>query len=138
MKGELIEILVQYREAFASDNKPLGAIKGQEVAIMLNVERLHPPLLRIPADPASPKAREALESHINELMRLGFLRNVQHNDEVEVKDPVILTWNNDKSRMLCNFRAVKTYIIPYRYSQAESMMKLINNYLQALTVIVTQ
>ncbi|MBW0547699.1 hypothetical protein O181_087414 [Austropuccinia psidii MF-1] len=74
MKEELIEILFQYREAFASDNEPLGAIKGHEVDIMLNVERPYPPLLRRPAYPASPRAREALESHINDLMKLGVLR----------------------------------------------------------------
>ncbi|MBW0580865.1 hypothetical protein O181_120580 [Austropuccinia psidii MF-1] len=60
MKEELIEILFQYREAFASDNEPLGAIKGHEVDIILNVERPYPPLLRRPAYPASPRAREAL------------------------------------------------------------------------------
>ncbi|MBW0497344.1 hypothetical protein O181_037059 [Austropuccinia psidii MF-1] len=42
MKEELIEILFQYREAFASDNEPLGAIKGHEVEIMLNVKKSYP------------------------------------------------------------------------------------------------
>ncbi|MBW0590239.1 hypothetical protein O181_129954 [Austropuccinia psidii MF-1] len=51
MKEELIEILFQYREAFASDDEPLGAIKGHEVDIILNVERPYPPLLRRPAYP---------------------------------------------------------------------------------------
>ncbi|MBW0555727.1 hypothetical protein O181_095442 [Austropuccinia psidii MF-1] len=60
MKEELIEILFQYREAFASDHEPLGAIKGHEVDIMLNVERPYPPLLRSTAYPASPRAKEAL------------------------------------------------------------------------------
>ncbi|MBW0579076.1 hypothetical protein O181_118791, partial [Austropuccinia psidii MF-1] len=115
MKEELIEILFQYREAFASDNEPLGAIKGNEVEIMLNVERPYPPLLRKPAYPASPRAREALESHINELMKLGVLRKVGHNEEVEVTTPVILTWNNYKSRMVGDFRALNTYTIPDRY-----------------------
>ncbi|MBW0536720.1 hypothetical protein O181_076435 [Austropuccinia psidii MF-1] len=41
MKEEPIEILFQYREAFASDNEPLGAIIGHEVDIMLNLEKLH-------------------------------------------------------------------------------------------------
>ncbi|MBW0524476.1 hypothetical protein O181_064191 [Austropuccinia psidii MF-1] len=59
MKEELIKILLQYREAFASDNEPLGAIKGHEVEIMLDVERPYPPLLRRPAYPVSPRAREA-------------------------------------------------------------------------------
>ncbi|MBW0533648.1 hypothetical protein O181_073363 [Austropuccinia psidii MF-1] len=76
MKEELIEILFQYREAFASDNEPLGAIKGHEVEIMLNVERPYPPLSRRPAYPARPRAREALESHINELMKLGVIKNL--------------------------------------------------------------
>ncbi|MBW0512265.1 hypothetical protein O181_051980 [Austropuccinia psidii MF-1] len=41
MKEELIEILFQYREAFASDNEPFGVIKGHEVEIMLNLAKLH-------------------------------------------------------------------------------------------------
>ncbi|MBW0524870.1 hypothetical protein O181_064585 [Austropuccinia psidii MF-1] len=116
MKEELIEILFQYREAFASDNEPLGSIKGHEVDIMLNVERPYPPHLRRSAYPASPRAREALESHINELMKLRVLRKVGHNEEVEVKTPVIITWHNDKSRMVGDFRALNTYTIPERYT----------------------
>ncbi|MBW0557956.1 hypothetical protein O181_097671 [Austropuccinia psidii MF-1] len=115
MKEELIEILFQYREAFASDNEPLGAIKGHEVDIMLNVERPYPPLLRRPAYPASPRAREALESHINELMKLGGLRKVVHSEEVEFTTPVIITWNSDKSRMVGDFRTLNTFSIPDRY-----------------------
>ncbi|MBW0534140.1 hypothetical protein O181_073855 [Austropuccinia psidii MF-1] len=60
MKEELIEILFQYKEAFSSDNEPLVAIKGHEVEIILNVERPYLPLVRRPAYPASPRAREAL------------------------------------------------------------------------------
>ncbi|MBW0531830.1 hypothetical protein O181_071545 [Austropuccinia psidii MF-1] len=90
MKEELIEILFQYREAFTSDNEPLGAIKGHEVEIMLNVERPYPPLLRRPTYPASPRARKAFENHINELMKLGVLRKFRNNEEVEVTTPVII------------------------------------------------
>ncbi|MBW0542715.1 hypothetical protein O181_082430 [Austropuccinia psidii MF-1] len=115
MKEELIEILFQYREAFASDNEPLGAIKGHEVDIILNVERTDHPLLRRPAYPASPRAREALESHINELMKLGVHRKFGHNEEVEVTTPVIITWHNDKSRIVGDFGALNTHTIPDRY-----------------------
>ncbi|MBW0524060.1 hypothetical protein O181_063775 [Austropuccinia psidii MF-1] len=83
---------------------------------MLNVERTYPQLLRRPAYPASPRAREALESHINELVKLGVLRNVGYNEEVEVTTTVIFNWNNDKSRMFGDFRALNTYTIPDRYS----------------------
>ncbi|MBW0540507.1 hypothetical protein O181_080222 [Austropuccinia psidii MF-1] len=115
IKEEPIEILFQYREACAYDNEPLGAIKGHEVEIILNVERPYPPLLRRLAYPASPRAREALESHINELMKLGVLRKVGHNEEVEVTTPVIITWHNDKSRIVGYFKALNTYTIPNRY-----------------------
>ncbi|MBW0524203.1 hypothetical protein O181_063918 [Austropuccinia psidii MF-1] len=84
MKENLIVILSQYREAYSSDNEPLGAIKGHEVDIMLNVEIPYPSLLRGPAYSYRARAREALEAYLNELMKLGVLRTVEHNGEVEV------------------------------------------------------
>ncbi|MBW0544661.1 hypothetical protein O181_084376 [Austropuccinia psidii MF-1] len=76
MKEEYIEIPFQYREAFALDDEPLGAIKGHEVDILINVERPYPPLLRRPAYPASHWPREALERHIDELVKLGALETL--------------------------------------------------------------
>ncbi|MBW0540256.1 hypothetical protein O181_079971 [Austropuccinia psidii MF-1] len=64
-ENELSALLYDHRGAFASDKDPLGAIIGHEANIILNIERPYPPLLRRPAYPASPKSREALESHIN-------------------------------------------------------------------------
>ncbi|MBW0566455.1 hypothetical protein O181_106170, partial [Austropuccinia psidii MF-1] len=95
MRHELIDVLYTYNNAFASDNEPLGAIKGHEVDITLNIDRPYPPVLRRPAYPASPRAREALEKHIQELIQLGVLRKVGHNEEVEVTTPVIIAWHND-------------------------------------------
>ncbi|MBW0539313.1 hypothetical protein O181_079028 [Austropuccinia psidii MF-1] len=109
MKEELIEILFQYREAFASDNEPLEATKGHKV------ERPYPLLLKKPDYAAGARAGESLQSHINELMKLGFLRKVGHNEEVEVTTPVIITWNNDKSRMVGDFSTFNTYTIPDTY-----------------------
>ncbi|MBW0471952.1 hypothetical protein O181_011667 [Austropuccinia psidii MF-1] len=96
MKEQLIEVLFRYREAFASDNEPLWAIKGHEADIILHVERPYPPILRRPAYPDSLRAREALETHINEIMKLGVLRKVGHNEGVEFTSPVIITLHNDK------------------------------------------
>ncbi|MBW0563605.1 hypothetical protein O181_103320 [Austropuccinia psidii MF-1] len=115
MNKDLIEILFQYRKAFSSDNKPLGTIKGHEVDIILNVERPYPPLSRISAYPASPRARETLKTHINEMIKLGVLRKVGHNEEVEVTTPVIITCHNDNPRMVGYLRAFNTYTIPDRY-----------------------
>ncbi|MBW0504320.1 hypothetical protein O181_044035 [Austropuccinia psidii MF-1] len=48
-------------------------------------------------------------------MDLGVLRKAEHNEQVEFTTPVILTWNNVKSRMVGDFRALNTYTIPDRY-----------------------
>ncbi|MBW0520051.1 hypothetical protein O181_059766, partial [Austropuccinia psidii MF-1] len=58
----------------------------------LNIDRTYPPVLRTPAYPEIPRARKVLENHIQELMQLGVLKEVGHNEEVEVKTPVIIPW----------------------------------------------
>ncbi|MBW0504523.1 hypothetical protein O181_044238 [Austropuccinia psidii MF-1] len=116
MKEKLIYLLFQYKNAFAIDKEPLGAIIGHEVDIILNVEKHYKPLLRRPAHPSSPRVREALEVHSKELMDLGVLRKGGHNEQVEVTTPVIITWHNGKSRMVGVFRALNTYTIPDKYS----------------------
>ncbi|MBW0511033.1 hypothetical protein O181_050748 [Austropuccinia psidii MF-1] len=101
--------------AFTSDDEPLGDIEGHEANITLNIDGTYPPVLRRPAYPVSPRAREALEKHIQELIQLGVLRKVGHNEEVEVTTPVIISWNNDKSSMAGYFRALNTYKAQHRY-----------------------
>ncbi|MBW0587959.1 hypothetical protein O181_127674, partial [Austropuccinia psidii MF-1] len=103
------------RGAFASDKEPLRAIIGHEDDIILNIERPYPPLLRRAAYPASPKSREALEIHIKELLDLGVIRKVGHNEEIKITTPVIVAWHNGKSRMVGDFRALNTYTVPDRY-----------------------
>ncbi|MBW0483296.1 hypothetical protein O181_023011 [Austropuccinia psidii MF-1] len=115
MRHELSDVLYTYNNAFASDNEPLCAMKGYEVDITLNIDRPYPPVLRRPAYPASPRAREALEKHIQEFIQLGLLRKVGHNEEVEVTKPVIIAWHNDKSRMVGDFRELNTYTVLDRY-----------------------
>ncbi|MBW0533036.1 hypothetical protein O181_072751 [Austropuccinia psidii MF-1] len=115
MRHELIDVLYKYNNAFASDNEPLGAIKQHEVDINLNIDRPYPPVLRRPVYPASLRAREVLEKHIQELIQLGVPRKVGHNEEVEVTTLVIIAWHNDKSRIVGDFRALNTYTVPDRY-----------------------
>ncbi|MBW0591759.1 hypothetical protein O181_131474 [Austropuccinia psidii MF-1] len=96
MKEKLIDLLFKYKNAFATDKEPLGAIIRHEVDIIRHVKKPYPPLLGRPAYPALPRAKEALEVHIKELMDLGVLRLVGHNEQVEVTTPVIITWHNGK------------------------------------------
>ncbi|MBW0514279.1 hypothetical protein O181_053994 [Austropuccinia psidii MF-1] len=70
IKEKQIYLLFKYKNAFATEKKPLGAIIGNEVDIILNIENPYPPLLRRPAYPATPTAIETLEVHIKELMDL--------------------------------------------------------------------
>ncbi|MBW0520414.1 hypothetical protein O181_060129 [Austropuccinia psidii MF-1] len=96
MKEKLIDLLFKYKNAFATDKERLRSIIAHEVDIILNVEKPYPPLLRRPDYPVSPRAREALEVHIKELMDLGVLRKVGNNEQVEVTTTVIITWKNGK------------------------------------------
>ncbi|MBW0570089.1 hypothetical protein O181_109804 [Austropuccinia psidii MF-1] len=115
MRHELIDVFYTYNNAFASDDEPLGAMKGHEVDVTLNIDKPYPSVLRRPAYPAIPRAREALEKHIQELIQLGVLTKVGHNEEYEVTKPVIIAWHNDESRMVGDFRALNTYTVPDRY-----------------------
>ncbi|MBW0522507.1 hypothetical protein O181_062222 [Austropuccinia psidii MF-1] len=115
MRHELVNVLYKYKNSFASDNEPSGAIKGHEVDITLNIDRSYPQVIKRPAYPESPRAREALEKHIQELMKLGVLRKLGHNEEVEVKTPVVISWNKEKSRLVGDFRSVNSYTVPDRY-----------------------
>ncbi|MBW0482464.1 hypothetical protein O181_022179 [Austropuccinia psidii MF-1] len=60
------------------------------------MEKPYPPRSRRPAYPASTRASEALEAHIEELIDIGVLRKVGHNEQVEVTTPVITNWHNEK------------------------------------------
>ncbi|MBW0485870.1 hypothetical protein O181_025585 [Austropuccinia psidii MF-1] len=115
MRHELVDLFYTFENAFPSDTEPLGAFKGHEVDITLNIDRPYPPVLGRPAYPASPRAKEALEKNIQELIKLGVLRKVGHNEEVAVTTPVIIAWHNYKSRMVEYLKALNTYTVPDRY-----------------------
>ncbi|MBW0501787.1 hypothetical protein O181_041502 [Austropuccinia psidii MF-1] len=114
-ENELSALSYDHKEAFASNKEPLGVIIGYEFDIILNIKRPYTTLLRRPAYPASPKSREALEIHIKELLDLGVIRKVGHNEEVEITTPVIMEWHNGKCRMVGEFRSLNTYTVPDRY-----------------------
>ncbi|MBW0530652.1 hypothetical protein O181_070367 [Austropuccinia psidii MF-1] len=72
MRHDLIEVLYTYKNAFSSDNEPLGTIKGHEVDITLNIDQPYPPVLGRPAYPVSPGAREASEKKSKSLSNLVY------------------------------------------------------------------
>ncbi|MBW0532037.1 hypothetical protein O181_071752 [Austropuccinia psidii MF-1] len=114
-ENELSSHLYDHKETFASDKKPLGAIIFHEVDIVLNIERPYPPLSRRPVYPLITISREALEIHVKELLDLGVIIKVGHNEELEIPTPVIVAWHNGKSRMVGDLRALNTCTVPERY-----------------------
>ncbi|PLW15629.1 hypothetical protein PCASD_23558 [Puccinia coronata f. sp. avenae] len=94
-KDKLLEALHSHHLAFATADEPFGCIKGHEVKINLNTSRPYPPALRKASYPAPPRSRQALQEHLNELVRMGVLRKVGANENVEVTTPVIIAWHND-------------------------------------------
>ncbi|MBW0541558.1 hypothetical protein O181_081273 [Austropuccinia psidii MF-1] len=99
----MIEILYKYKTSFETDKDPLGAIIEHEGNIILNLDKPYQSFLKRPAYPASPRDRDSLEVHIEELMELGDLKKVGPKKQLEVTKPVIITWHNGKSRMVGNF-----------------------------------
>ncbi|MBW0590858.1 hypothetical protein O181_130573 [Austropuccinia psidii MF-1] len=126
MRNELIEVLYTYNNAFASDNEALGAIKRHEVDITLNSGRPYPPVLRRPAYPASLRAREDLEKHIQELIQLGILRNT-----VLDRYPIPGIQKNltklSKAKDLTSMDGLKGFQQNYFTPQAKKLLRIITH-----------
>ncbi|MBW0498674.1 hypothetical protein O181_038389 [Austropuccinia psidii MF-1] len=71
-ENKLSALLYDHKETFASDKESLG---------------------QLPACPESLKSIKALEICIKELLELGVIRKVGHNEEVEITTPVIVEWH---------------------------------------------
>ncbi|MBW0535904.1 hypothetical protein O181_075619 [Austropuccinia psidii MF-1] len=114
-KLSLLKILSKKRPAFAIGEEPLGKIKGHEIELYLDLERPYPPMLRRPPYPKSLETRKEIEKHINELLDMDVIRKIGHNEMVEITPPVLITWNDGKSRLFGDFRALNIYTKADRY-----------------------
>ncbi|MBW0536447.1 hypothetical protein O181_076162 [Austropuccinia psidii MF-1] len=108
-KLSLLKILRKNRPAFSIGEEPLGKIKGHDMELYLDVERLYPPMLRRPPYPASLETRKEIEKHINELLEMYVIRKIAHNEIVLIITPVLFTWNDGKSRLCGELRALKLH-----------------------------
>ncbi|MBW0518736.1 hypothetical protein O181_058451 [Austropuccinia psidii MF-1] len=72
-------------------------------------------MLRRPPYPASLETRKEIEKHINEILDMDVIRKIGHNEIVEITTPVLITWNDGKSRMCGYFRAPNNYTKADRY-----------------------
>ncbi|MBW0523748.1 hypothetical protein O181_063463 [Austropuccinia psidii MF-1] len=116
--------------AFAIGEEPLGKIRGNDIELYLDVERPYPPMLRRPPYPAGLETRKEIEKHINELLDMDVIRKIGHNERVESTTPVLITWNDGKSRLCEDFRALNNYTKADRYPTPRiphALDKLANN-----------
>ncbi|MBW0487472.1 hypothetical protein O181_027187 [Austropuccinia psidii MF-1] len=79
------------------------------------MERPYPPMLRKPPYPERPETRKEIEKHVNELLDMDVIRKIGHNEIVKITTPVLITWNNGKSRLCGDFRALNNYTKAERY-----------------------
>ncbi|MBW0539794.1 hypothetical protein O181_079509 [Austropuccinia psidii MF-1] len=108
-------MLRKNRPAFAIGGEPLGKIKGHDIEPDLHVERPYPPMLKRPPYPGSLATRKEIEKHINELLEMDVIRKIGHNEIVEITTPILITWNDGKSRLCGDFRALNNYTKADRY-----------------------
>ncbi|MBW0499147.1 hypothetical protein O181_038862 [Austropuccinia psidii MF-1] len=72
-------------------------------------------MLRRPLYTASLETRKEIEKNVNELLDIDVIRNIGNNEIVEIPTPVLITWNDGKSRLCGDFRALNSYTKADRY-----------------------
>ncbi|MBW0509188.1 hypothetical protein O181_048903 [Austropuccinia psidii MF-1] len=114
-KLSLIKMPRKNRPAFSLGKEPLVKIRGHDIELYLDVERPYPPILRRPPYPESLEIRKEIEKHINELLDMDLIRKIGHNEIVEITTPFLITWNDGKSRLCGDFRALNNHTKANRY-----------------------
>ncbi|MBW0483564.1 hypothetical protein O181_023279 [Austropuccinia psidii MF-1] len=108
-------MLRKNRPTFTIGEETLGKIRGHDIELYLDLEIPYTPMLRRPPYLASLEIRKEIEKHINELLEMDVIRKIVHNERAEITTPVLITWNDGKSRLFGDFRAPNNYIKTDRY-----------------------
>ncbi|MBW0528579.1 hypothetical protein O181_068294 [Austropuccinia psidii MF-1] len=103
------------RPEFAIGEESLGKIRGHDIELYQDVERPYPPILSRPPYPEILETRKEIEKHINELLGMDVIRKIEHSEIVVITTPVLITWNDVKSRLCGDFRALNNYTKADRY-----------------------
>ncbi|MBW0532241.1 hypothetical protein O181_071956 [Austropuccinia psidii MF-1] len=65
--------------------------------------------------PSKSGNRKEIEICVNELLEMNIIRKIGHNEMVEITTPVFINWNDGKSRLCGDFRALNNYTKADRY-----------------------
>ncbi|MBW0509537.1 hypothetical protein O181_049252 [Austropuccinia psidii MF-1] len=110
-----MKILRNIRPSFSIGEELLGKLRGHDIEIYLDVERPYSLMLRRPTYPESLEPSKEIEKNINELLGMNVIRKIGDNEIVEITTTVLITWNDGKSRLCVDFRALNNYKKAYRY-----------------------
>ncbi|MBW0477614.1 hypothetical protein O181_017329 [Austropuccinia psidii MF-1] len=72
-------------------------------------------MLRRPPYPEIQETRKEIEKHISKLLEMDVIRNIGHNEIVEITPPVLITWHDGKYMLCGHFGALNNYIKADRY-----------------------
>ncbi|MBW0495645.1 hypothetical protein O181_035360 [Austropuccinia psidii MF-1] len=72
-------------------------------------------MLRRPPIPAILETRKKIVKQINELLDMDVIRKIGHNEIVEITTPVLISWNDGKSILCGDFRALNNCTKADRY-----------------------
>ena len=124
--NNLLNLLVENKLAFSTQDEDFTAIKGHELSLELTITKPYPPILRRAPYPASPRSREAIKEHIDNLLKMKIIRKVPPGEEVNMTTPVVIAWHNEKSRLCGDFRALNSVTVPIRYPMPKINESLTN------------
>ncbi|MBW0512087.1 hypothetical protein O181_051802 [Austropuccinia psidii MF-1] len=107
----LEELLNKLREVHFS----ITLTSKQKLSLLKMLRKNRPEFAIETCIPASPETSKEIEKHIKELLDLDVIRKIGQNEIVETTTPVLITWNDGKSRLWGDLRALNNYPKAYRY-----------------------
>ncbi|MBW0473945.1 hypothetical protein O181_013660 [Austropuccinia psidii MF-1] len=102
-------MLRKNRPAFYIGEETMGKIRGHDIELYLDVEKSYPPILRRPPHLEIMETWKEIEKHVKGPLDMNLIRNIGHNEIVEVITPVLITWPDGKYRLCGDFRELKNY-----------------------------
>ncbi|MBW0560375.1 hypothetical protein O181_100090 [Austropuccinia psidii MF-1] len=93
----------------------LGKIRGYNIESYLDVERPYLSILGRNKCPEIMETSKEIKKYVNELLDVHEIRKIGHNEIVEVTTSFLITWNDGKSRLCGDFRALENHTTADRY-----------------------
>lgn len=107
----LTATLCQWSRAFAYGDRQLGECLLKPMVIEADIPTPMPTRLRLAPYPASPKTKQDISDSIDELLKLGVIRESLS----EFAAPVVMVYKGGKPRFCVNYKALNDYTRAFVY-----------------------